>query len=379
MIGSRQWPCDDDHGVTGFDLPEGQALLTREAGVRRRSRREQRRHIHRARARATYRDRGQYHQPWAASSCCSKCPHAISSPASASRFARGHTSLARSLPYSDRSEEILGPRRPYVVHHTTRGSNQMKNLVLGSLIALQRARRLVASSPAATTPVETPTYRHLEAQERQPRTPRGVPAGFRHRRPVQPGGRWQRQPDRHAASRQQRATCFVDLFDCARPRRPQLPAAAHALQDVDRDQRPTPTAHVYAESVPAYVDMTNSRPERSARRSSTTAATSTSTGTSSARRRQQPLTCCGRRRAASSSIGTDVVEREQLERATCSTARTVRAYTAGYVAATYTVSVAALNSADQSIGTAPTLTNKRDRGPEPVTDLGTVTIPIIGK
>jgi hypothetical protein len=23
----RQWPCEDDHGVTGFELPEGRALL----------------------------------------------------------------------------------------------------------------------------------------------------------------------------------------------------------------------------------------------------------------------------------------------------------------------------------------------------------------
>jgi len=25
---SRSWPCENDHGATGFDLPEGQALLT---------------------------------------------------------------------------------------------------------------------------------------------------------------------------------------------------------------------------------------------------------------------------------------------------------------------------------------------------------------
>jgi hypothetical protein len=27
VVGSRQWRCDDDHGVTGFELPEGAALL----------------------------------------------------------------------------------------------------------------------------------------------------------------------------------------------------------------------------------------------------------------------------------------------------------------------------------------------------------------
>lgn len=26
-VGVRSWPCDDDHGVTKFELPEGQALL----------------------------------------------------------------------------------------------------------------------------------------------------------------------------------------------------------------------------------------------------------------------------------------------------------------------------------------------------------------
>jgi hypothetical protein len=26
-LGSRSWRCNDDHGVTGFELPEGQALL----------------------------------------------------------------------------------------------------------------------------------------------------------------------------------------------------------------------------------------------------------------------------------------------------------------------------------------------------------------
>lgn len=27
VVGARQWRCDDDHGVTGFELPEGEALL----------------------------------------------------------------------------------------------------------------------------------------------------------------------------------------------------------------------------------------------------------------------------------------------------------------------------------------------------------------
>jgi len=50
--------------------------------------------------------------------------------------------------------------------------------------------------------------------------------------------------------------------------------------------------------------------------------------------------------------------------------------TAGFLAATYTVSIDALNTANQAIGTAPTLTNKVILAPNKVTDLGTVTIPI---
>ncbi len=54
------------------------------------------------------------------------------------------------------------------------------------------------------------------------------------------------------------------------------------------------------------------------------------------------------------------------------------AYTAGYRAATYTVSVSALNSADQAIGTAPALTNKTIGTHNAITNLGTIEIPITG-
>lgn len=54
------------------------------------------------------------------------------------------------------------------------------------------------------------------------------------------------------------------------------------------------------------------------------------------------------------------------------------AYTAGYRAATYTVSVSALNAADQSIGTAPALTNKAIGTNNDVENLGLIEIPITG-
>ena len=52
------------------------------------------------------------------------------------------------------------------------------------------------------------------------------------------------------------------------------------------------------------------------------------------------------------------------------------AVTAGLVAGDYTVSIAALNTADQSVGTAPALTNKRISAPNMLTDLGLIQIPI---
>jgi cysteine-rich repeat protein len=55
------------------------------------------------------------------------------------------------------------------------------------------------------------------------------------------------------------------------------------------------------------------------------------------------------------------------------------AITAGYRAATYTVSISAENSSGTSIGTAPALTNKTIGIKNAVTDLGTITIPITGK
>lgn len=52
------------------------------------------------------------------------------------------------------------------------------------------------------------------------------------------------------------------------------------------------------------------------------------------------------------------------------------AFTAGLLAGDYTVSVAALDSSDRSVGTAPALPNKRISAPNKITDLGLIAIPI---
>jgi cysteine-rich repeat protein len=53
--------------------------------------------------------------------------------------------------------------------------------------------------------------------------------------------------------------------------------------------------------------------------------------------------------------------------------------TAVLAAGTYTVSIAAIDPNNASLGTAPTLTNKQIMAPNKITDLGTVMIPIDGK
>lgn len=53
-------------------------------------------------------------------------------------------------------------------------------------------------------------------------------------------------------------------------------------------------------------------------------------------------------------------------------------YTAGYRAATYTISVSARNASNQSIGSAPALTNRTIGIKNAITNLGTIEIPITG-
>lgn len=53
--------------------------------------------------------------------------------------------------------------------------------------------------------------------------------------------------------------------------------------------------------------------------------------------------------------------------------------TAGLLNGAYTVSVAALDRTDRSIGTAPTITSKAIRDRNQITDLGLITIPVQGR
>ena len=92
-----------------------------------------------------------------------------------------------------------------------------------------------------------------------------------------------------------------------------------------------------------------------------------------------PLTCATAGAAGGvETVGTDV-SNPNNSNSDIFDCEDLRGITAGYTEGSYTISVAALNAADQSIGTAPALTNKVIQNANRVTDLGTVTIPITGK
>jgi hypothetical protein len=90
-----------------------------------------------------------------------------------------------------------------------------------------------------------------------------------------------------------------------------------------------------------------------------------------------PLSCAQAGAKDVESIGT-LVSNPSVSNSDIFTCTDLRGITAGYTTGQYTVSVAALNSAEQSIGTAPALTNRTIEAPNKVTNLGTITIPITG-
>ena len=95
----------------------------------------------------------------------------------------------------------------------------------------------------------------------------------------------------------------------------------------------------------------------------------------------QPLSCAaagaaGGVDALSTEVGTSLGVSDTFH--TCSN---LEGITGGLPSAAYTISIAALNSAGQSVGTAPTLTNKVIQPVSalvPVTDLGVINVPIAG-
>ena len=252
----------------------------------------------------------------------------------------------------------------------------MKNLVLGSLIAM------LASQAAGCIFVadDTTDYAHVAAtwslRNESTGAATSCPTGFDtaalFNQAVDGGG----NPIGTCSSsaNNNESTCFVDLFDCeahAGTSFP-LPPTRYKTWIEITDHA---VANIYASTIPAYVDISDVDLTYNAQILNDGGyfyfrwnLQGQSSGA--------PLTC-GSAPGGVELIGTDVTNssNSHSDMFDCIDGGD---YTAGYQAATYTVSIDALNAADQAIGTAAPLTNKTIGRQNAVTDLGTVTIPITG-
>jgi cysteine-rich repeat protein len=169
---------------------------------------------------------------------------------------------------------------------------------------------------------------------------------------------------------------IIDLFDCAANTGTTGALAAGRYQAWVEIANTNNTS-VYAKSLSAFVDLTTGDKSLAVQilndggyfqlswllRGGTT---------------NNALTCAQAGADGVEAIGTDVSNsnNSNSDIFTCDDGVGI---TAGYSAGTYTVSVGALNVADQSIGTAPALTNRVIAPRNAVTNLGTITIPITGQ
>ena len=177
------------------------------------------------------------------------------------------------------------------------------------------------------------------------------------------------------ASGQPAGSVIVDLFDCAASAGTSaaLPASMYQVWIEIADHNNT---MVYAKSLSAIVDVTTSDKTFNAQilndggyfQLAWTLRGATS---------NNALTCAQAAANGVEAIGTDVSNssNSNSDIFTCSDQSGI---TAGYLAATYTVAVHALNASDQNIGSAPDLVNKVIASRNQVTDLGTISIPITG-
>jgi cysteine-rich repeat protein len=170
-------------------------------------------------------------------------------------------------------------------------------------------------------------------------------------------------------------SAIIDLFDCAAGTGTSAPLAA-ALYVSKIDVTNTNNTSVYASSINVNLDLTTSDKAFSAQILNdggyfyfgwTLRGASTNTD----------LTCASAGAAGGvKTLATDISDSSNsaTDLFDCDDGA---AYTAGYLAATYTVSVSALNSSSQPIGTAPTV-NGTIGIHNAITNLGTIDIPITG-
>jgi hypothetical protein len=245
----------------------------------------------------------------------------------------------------------------------------MKNLVLGSLIAIaasglggcviedDNSCPLESGNMTANWSIKSAATNTTEA------CPAGYPTAALYSQRINPDGSLVGQP-------------IIDLFDCdCGTGTTQLdPGIYLAWIEIANDNN---TAQ-FAKSASARVDLTNGGPASFNAQILEDGGYFMLTWGLTAKSNGAPLTCSQAGADGVSLIGTDVSNSSNSNEDvfTCDDHQGI---TAGYVQGTYTVSATALNAADQNIGETQTKTNAVIGDRNAFTDLGNVTIPIVGK
>jgi hypothetical protein len=243
----------------------------------------------------------------------------------------------------------------------------MKNLVLGSLIALtasQAAGCIIESGGDDAYVTANWTFR-----DEATGTTTGCPSGF------DTVALYNQEVDGSGASIPGVAP-IIDLFDCVRSSGTSAPLPAALFKSWIEVTDHNNTSK-WGESTMAYVDVTVSDKSFNAQLLNDGGyfyfAWNLYGATTDA-----DLSCA----QAGASGGVEAIATDVTTSTNSATdmydCEDGAAYTAGYRAATYNISVDALNAAAQAIGTAPTITNKAIGTRNAVTNLGTIEIPITG-
>ena len=242
----------------------------------------------------------------------------------------------------------------------------MKNFVIGSLIALAatQAAGCVITSDNTTDAYITANWTIKSLATNTAATcPPGFDTAALYSQPVDSAGNNVGSP-------------IIDLFNCSDKRGVSAPLSPGLYLSWIEIANNNNTS-VYAQSTSAYVDVTTSDKTFSAEILTDGGYFQLAwnlVGASS----NAKLSCAQAGAAGGvESLATDVANANNAasDQFNCEDGSGI---TSGFLAGTYTVSVAALNAQDQAIGTAPALTNKTIQAPNKVTNLGTVTIPITG-
>jgi len=244
----------------------------------------------------------------------------------------------------------------------------MKNLVLASLITLaasQAAGCIITSGDDTGSDAFISATWQIRSEQTNSQLP--CPIGFGtaalYNQPIDANGN-------------NAGTVFVDLFNCvdgAGTSAPLPPTTFLTWVEITNDNN----TNVYAKSLSAVVDVTVSDKTFNTQILDDGGYFQLQWALQGASS-NAPLTCAQAGAAGGvEAVGTDV-SNPNNSNSDIFDCEDQYGVTAGYTAGMYTVSVAALNANDLSVGTAPTLTNKVIALRNQVTNLGTITIPITG-